>query len=312
MLLLATPVVFAAEAVQDAPETQEAAAFDPTLVSWSAGKGMTIPDPEHGEYVAAPPWLLPAALDAQVSQWLTDPLPPSAPIAEQAPGRFEGGVTMHYEQVRIAAQQLWFWQTPIAEGQRAWPQRVLLLPGEQGPEADRVHLDSRLSELPSINVRGLLRPTRVTIHRQALAPSQSADADVTFHLLLEDVGPFRLRLLAAEGAWHTVTGEGDYLVVELVSKQLQGTLSEPRIAGLHVLARVDSNGQVAWDDRIHLSYWHPQRPGRVDSRRISVLFDDQGQIRELQSGADTTVRGLDPSSSIPDLPAYHAGKTAQP
>lgn len=270
--------------------------FDPTLLAWSAGSGMTIPDPDHGEYASPPPWQLPK--DFPASALRLDPPPVLVGMTEEATGRLQGGTVLTYEALALRADHIWFWQTPLlAPGARAWPQRVLLMPGEQGPEPGRVHLDSRHSALPSINLRGLLRPARITIDRQRV---QSPDQVVVFHLLMEDIGHFRSEIRAANGEWHTITGRGDYLLIQLHADQLAGGLSEPRIASLSLLAALADQREG-----VELSYWHPRRPARIRSHEIRLDFDPQGQLSRLHTGNDTTVHGLAPGASIPDRPEYH-------
>ena len=130
-------------------------AFDPTLVSWSAGEGFSIPDPDHGTQVAPPPLVyqkMPKVFDRLVQAQL---IPSDLPMSETPPGRLQGGVTMRYEALRIAANRFDFWQLPLKSypDGRSWPRRAYLEPGAAGPEAGRVHIDTRQTALPSMNVK---------------------------------------------------------------------------------------------------------------------------------------------------------------
>ena len=294
--LMAGGIGYAEEAVQP---------FDPTLVSWEAGRGSSIPDPDHGAFVAPPPLVLPAGLEEGLfANWRQI----QVALAEHdhsdvPPGRLEGGVIMRYESVRIAADIFNFWQLPLETqpAGRSWPRRVYLESGENGPEVGRVHIDSRQTQLPRMNVKGLLRPKRVTIDR---IPVSDSNKPVTFFMLLEQIDAFKVQIRGAKDLWQTVTGEADYLFVEIHADQLEAGLSDPRVAALHLLAQENSQGVVPRDERVQLTYWHPSRPARVHSRLISLYFDDQGRLQRMDSGKDTTMEGLPAGSKVPEDERY--------
>ena len=280
-------------------------AFDPTLVSWRAGEGLSIPDPDHGAFVAPPPLSLPAGLPTALFQPIQRVQAQLKEVGNNAvaPGRLQGGVTMRYEAIRLQAEHVDFWQRPLAvqEGGRSWPRRVYLMPGANGPEAERVHIDTRQTALPSMNVKGLLRPRRVTVERMPVATTQEA---VVFYMLLEEIDQFKVQIRGARGIWQTVTGKADYLLIELHAQQLAAGLGDPQVAAIHLMAQQNERGRVATADRVQLTYWHPSRPARINSHLVSLYFDANGQHQRMASGKDTTVDFLAAGSEIPSGSVY--------
>ena len=53
------------------------------------------------------------------------------------------GVLAYYEQNRFHAGTVDIWLSPLAPGGQAYPDRIDILPGPDGPEPDRVHIDTR-------------------------------------------------------------------------------------------------------------------------------------------------------------------------
>lgn len=274
--------------------------IDPTALSWSAGYGLSLPSLMASDEVAdAPPVLqLPDAIAADIFGPMYEPR--AEQIREQAPGSFEGGVTMTYERIRLQADSLLFWQRPLLAGdETAWPLRVLLLPGENGPEADRVHIDTRYSSLPTMNFTGLLRPRRVVIDRAPYAGESSEP--VIFRVLLQDVGHFRGEVRVPNRGWRTVTGYAQHMLIQMHARRLpDGRLSEPMVQAFHLF------GGAAQDQEqeAQLTAWGDPAPLSLASSRIGLTFRADGSLERFVAGRDARMFWFDPDHPVPQRDAY--------
>ncbi|TVR15004.1 MAG: hypothetical protein EA401_03530 [Planctomycetota bacterium] len=277
--------------------------IDPTSLSWSAGSGLSLPAiMVDGQVVAYPPQV---TLPDRFPEDFFGPIyqPSSDQVQADAPGSFSGGVTMLYERIRLQADRLEFWQRPLLDDdESAWPQRVLLLPGDDGPEPNRVHLDSRYSDLPIVSFTGLLRPRRIVVDR---APFSGEPGElVLYRIVLEDVGHFRGELRLPDQGWRTVTGHAEHILIRLHAQRMSdGRMSEPMIESFHLFALGDEG---AW-----LTLWADPAPVRFASRRISMEFRDDGALQRFEAGKDAHMSWLEPGSEVPQHDAYEVLRDPQ-
>ena len=134
-------------------------------------------------------------------------------------------------------------------------------------------------------------------------PPKDGDETIRFFMFLEQIDTFKVQIRGAKDRWQTVTGDADNMLVELQANQLGG-LSNPQVAALHLIAALNEDGGVKPNERVQLTYWHPSRPAQINSRLISLYFDDAGQLKSMDAGKDTTMAGLAAGAAIPQGAAY--------
>jgi len=245
-----------------------AVVIDPALLTVTAGKAIHLPNSERED---------------------EEPLPP---------GRLEGGVDILYEKIRLASHFLHFWQTPIVEGGRRHISRAVFESGgegEPGPEPGRIHIDTRRSQLDSINYRGLLRPSRLTIERQTLDQETST---VSYRIALPDLGEFKGYLLRGRDergrkVWIPLVGWGDRVEIDMVADYDGKALADPRVRKIRLLAPPAEDEKVRRYALLEIYDTDPEHRVRLTSPEIAITFDDLGQIRDYKGLGRTTFEGLE-------------------
>jgi hypothetical protein len=297
------PLIFLAALGFSADSDEEGTVtYDPAQFRSKAGQGISIPDPrQEAEADPSGSLELPDGVDPALLGLSPEGVPEEQPDPDRPPGQLLGGVEIFYEKIRHEADHILQWQSPLVQGADAWPDKVRFLPGPDGPEPDRVHLDTRYTELETVNMLALLRPKRITIDR---APWTLGDGPVDYRVVLEELGDFKAEVPRKNKEWLTVTGWGRHLILELRCNVIKGRLADPRLRAVHLVGAA-SHGAVDPEHRAWLEIWDPERPSRILSKRISVHFDENGELKGYSTGEDTDLKGIPRGTPIRDMESYH-------
>lgn len=208
---------------------------------------------------------------------------------ERPPTVMREGVITVYERIRFQADRVDLWQSPLADGhQRLWPERVVVVPGPKGPEADRVHLDSRETGLSTVNFRVLLRPRKIVVER---LPWPGGSEPVRFRVTLDEIGWFRGSVPRGE-RWVPVVIWGERLVLDLRATVEGEEITDPRLEAFHLVGRDGGPRAV-------VEFWDTEDRLRVRSDRLTIHFNASGRFRGFTAGGNTTSAGLPKDAEPP-------------
>jgi hypothetical protein len=206
----------------------------------------------------------------------------------------KGGVDLTYEKVEIHCDTLRYWQTAVPEVKRLVLERGLLLAGPNGRDPERVILDSRMSELPQVTFRGLMKPAEVEILRQP--PDARLPSLVRFKVLLKKAGNWFGKLKTEQG-WQPYAGWAEEVEMNLRADIDVKTkeLINHRFDAIYMRGRPKSPTQtreLALIIRLKkpLTEETPARTipedackGSLAADTITILFDDTGAVWRVQT-----------------------------
>ncbi len=209
-----------------------------------------------------------------------------------------GGVTLTYETVIIAADAMDYLVSPYPGTKQGLLDRAHLQSGPTGPLPGRIRLDSTRTKLPEIGFHGLLTPESADIERLPPDPARPNEVryQLTMHQLGDLSGLIRANLDAdrpatspTAGDWESYAGWADHAVMIISAPIINGTLGRRHLVsavfyGQPDPGRLASIRKLATPDILHPTV--KEQSGELRSDVISIVFKDDGG-HTLSSGNRT-------------------------
>lgn len=192
-------------------------------------------------------------------------------------GYFEGAVQLLLERMSIACERLDFATAPPVEGAEDFLASLALT----AAAGERVVIDTSQTGLATVNFRGRVTPTSLTLERRPVDPEHPDR--LVFDATLEDVGPFAGLVPSSEhdGEWVDVSGQASRVTAVMVVVQAAGGARAPHLEQVIVWGAPSVDGPPA-EITLHL----PDERRVYRSRRIEMVFGANGQYRGIRGGAD--------------------------
>ena len=119
------------------------------------------------------------------------------------------GVSVLFEKMRFQADHVHAWQQTLVPDGQPWIRRARFLPGPDGPEPERVQIDTRFTEIEGIPFKGVLRPRTILVDQGEPRPMPVVDGTpskeypdqiIPYRIVLQDLDWFRAEVLEAESS----------------------------------------------------------------------------------------------------------------
>lgn len=261
-----------------------------------------------------------------------------ATLNPQAPTKMFGGVRIAYNAAMVLCDHLDLWQSKLPGLKRATLDHALIASGADGEDPEHVVFDTRASTDPLISFRGIMRPREVEIIRQPLSDADQAEIErrqkaasaptaekppvdphapplkpivVRFRVLLHSLNDFSGHLKVKDG-WALHVGWADEAELQVNADILPdgSNLGNLRFSAIDLFGRPATNGQTKHPARLERKGIPVKDPAAVkqvgseasdwwiESSRITINFDEQGRIQEVETSTDSNIGGT-PSLDTP-------------
>lgn len=201
----------------------------------------------------------------------------SLPVGGGGPheGWFQG-LTADLDGATVAGHRLEFRLAPVPAAPDVgagslFLERAELLPGAEGPQPDRIRIDTRASTIPSLAFRGLLEPSAAVMHRQAI---DAAAGLLRFAVSLPDLHEFAGRVRRRDGSWVPVRGWAERADLTVVMDWDGDRASNPRLAGM--VLREGDDGTTPRPALLHIDDPEFRWSGTADA--FDFIFGDSGDL----------------------------------
>jgi hypothetical protein len=227
------------------------------------------------------------------------------PLDDGLPGEFSGPIHLSYGGMKVDGDRLSYLTKKISKSAQPILDSVRIDSGPGGPEATRIHLDTRACTLPNVGFRGLLTP-EAFIGRYA--PLDEKATNRRYIIDLPNLGYFHGELLTSKG-WEPYGGRADRAELIVVFDVVGDDFTNFRFETIHIFGRnadadrprestflVSSSKKITDKEMVKL-LGTSERAGRVDADSFTIHFNELGKVMRIQPGGKTEVTG--PGISLP-------------